>query len=601
VAAAAAVAIAVGALARGAPPTPSGAEAGPKPAEAVAAPAEAAPPAEPARTPYSEELADLDRELAAPEGREEFRLALGLLARARTRYGDTVWTDAVDQRTAVLRSKIDAHFAFLEALLKEAKPEEAGAIRGRVARWGLEEYAAKLEGPRPVPAPAAKPPAEAKPEPAKFVIPTEPPRSPAAQAYLDDWRRAAARATLRDFDAALNDLRRASRSYAEDEVRREAAADQEDLRRAAAVLQDVADALARLAPGTALTLERREPAGAARTVAGSVVRADPDRVELSVPGLRETVFVEYADATAPCLAEFVRGKADARTLALLCLLEGAADAAARLLRDRPDAVAPKYWEYSEAVRTRPPSPDPAARRLEESARQLYYAAEREFRSPSTRGPAVEKYRALAREFFDTSLVRRAALRIAQRSEAYREYLFLAADLRAAGTFQKAERPPVGACRTATSETDLSRGHLNYVELEFYALTEAPYRAWVQAGACCLESFTAFYQTTDLVAPHPAKPNLLLAVEPGTRFGLPIPQTGLSVKPYHADHAPGKPKEPAVWAWLEIPLPRYKAAGVKRLRIMTHQRGFSVARVAVSSARQAPPLPAEVKELETSRE
>jgi len=562
-----------------------------------------APEPEPIRTPYAEELTDLDRETSAPETKEEFRLVLDVLRRARGRHADPAWAEAVDRRVEAIQTRVAAHFALLEQRFKEAPADEAARMRERVARWGLDEYVAKLDPP-----PAVKtPPPEPKPEPAKatkLAFPTEAPRTAGAKVYLESWTRAAARATQRDFDTAAAELRRAGRLFEEEETRREAAADQEDFRRAAAILQDAGEAFARSAPGTALSLECRDAAGVVRKVSGLVVRNDPDRAELAVPGTRETVFAEYADVTAPSIAEFLRAKgkaADARTAAILCLLEGATEAAARLLGSGLDAVPAKYWAYSEAVRVRPPAPDPA-RRQEESARQLYYAAEREFRAPQTRGPAVEKYRILAKEFFDTSLVRRAAQRISQRSDACKEYFFGAADARGAGTFRKVERPPpVGPCWTSRADTDLSRGNENYVEVEFYAMTEAPYRCWAQVGACCVESFLSFYQTTDLVAPHPTKPNVLLPVEPATRYGLPLPPPSLPVKMHHADHAPGKPKEPTVWAWIEVPLPKYKAAGLKKLRIITHQEGFSVARVLVSSSRKTAPVPAEVKELETSRE
>ncbi len=591
------------------PPPPPAAAVEPPPAAVAEMPREEPPPLptlDPA--PALEGLlADLDRETAEPESREQFKLVLELLGRARARRGEPAWTAAVDERVEVLKAKAAAHFAVVRALAADAPPAERDRVRERVARWGIDEYLAQFdrEFARPAPAEPAGIPVAAAPAKPAFEMPKEPPRSPEAKAYLAEWERAVARGALREYDAVMGDLRRAAREFQEAGVRREAAADVDDVRSVALLVEEIGTAMAKWPRGGEISLEFREAAGV-RRVSGAVLRADRDRVELRAAGSSSTVFVEYADATAPSLAALYRARAgkrpeDDRALALLCLLEGELEAAAALLGGKTDAVPAKYWIRAPEARARAPKPDPAALRAQASARELYTAAEREFRSPGTRGPAVERYRTLLKDYPETALVRRAVSRITLRSEAGREYFFLAAeDGRAGGTFRLRKGPPAGAFWTSAGDSEIRKTHENFVEFEFSAMADLAYRCWVQAGACCGESFTSYAQASELARPHPDKPKTTLFLEPGSRNAITLAAPQVLMKPDHAAHAAGKPKEPALWGWVEVPLPKFATPGLKRVRILTAQAGFSVARALVSSVRKGPPPDSELKDLEADR-
>jgi hypothetical protein len=567
------------------------------------------PPAPPDPAALRErELEDLDLETAGPESREQFRVVLELLARARSRRAEPEWTKAVDGRAEALRDKAAAHFGVIRSLAADAKPEERDRLRERLARWGIEEHLAEFdrEFARPAPAePAGLPAAAAPPPRPAFEFPKDPPRSPEARAYLAEWERAIARAALREYDAVMGELRRILRDFREEEVRREAATDLDDVRSVAILVEEVGTALAKWPRGGELAAEIRDAAGA-RRVSGTVVRADRDRVELRGAGAKETVFVEYADLTAASLAALYRARAgkrpeDDRALALLCLLEGELEAAAALLGGRTGTLAPKYWIRAPEARERAPRPDPGALRLERSARELYYAAEREFPSPGTRGAAVEKYRTLLKDYAEVALVRRAVSRITLRSEAGKEYFFLAAeDGRAGGTFRLRKGPPAGASWTSSADSEVRKTHENFVEFEFSAVAGAAYRCWVQVGGCCGEVFTSYAQATELARPHPSKTGVTLFLEPGSRNAITLGAPQVPMKPDHAAHAAGKPKGPALWGWVEVPLPKYASPGVKRVRILTDQAGFSVARALVSSVRRGAPAEADLKDLEASR-
>jgi hypothetical protein len=74
--------------------------------------------------------------------------------------------------------------------------------------------------------------------------------------------------------------------------------------------------------------------------------------------------------------------------------------------------------------------------------------------------------------------------------------------------------------------------------------------------------------------------------------------GISITKTHASH--GGPKQPARWGWVALPLPKYSSWGTRRVRLLTDQKGFSVAYAFVSSVKTAPPRDAELKEMEKSR-
>ena len=454
----------------------------------------------------------------------------------------------------------------------------------------------------PEPPPPAEPVAKTvkPPEPPKLVFPAAPARSPAAETYLREWEAAAHRVAQRDLDTAASRLRKTSRESREEEVRTEVRTDLEDVLRVAALHEEILETLSKLARGTAATFDFTDEKGEARRVTGRVVRADRDRVELR-PADGQTVFVEFADIPAPRLLSHHAGAgADERAIVLLLLLEGNAEEAWLRLGRKTDAIAPKYWIFARELRAKPPVPDLLVRRRELDARSLYYAAEREHRSPRTRALAAEKYRVLAREFAESSLVRRAIQRITPRGEAPQEYYWAAPDARAGGTFRMETRPGIGVVWTSIADSSLPKARENFVELEFHAETGKATRLWVQAGGCCLEVLSCYYQCSELTAPHPTKPKTTVFIEPGSIYGLTAKPPAINLKPSHASHDPNGAKRPDAWGWIEIALPKFANAGPKKVRIVTDQQGFAVARAVVSTVRKTTPDDAAIKELDEAR-
>jgi hypothetical protein len=89
-----------------------------------------------------------------------------------------------------------------------------------------------------------------------------------------------------------------------------------------------------------------------------------------------------------------------------------------------------------------------------------------------------------------------------------------------------------------------------------------------------------------------------SAEPGSAIGVPVKPWVSGVKKTHAQH--NGPKQPLRWEWTALPLPRYARPGPQRVRILSDQKGFSVACVVVSATRTGPPSDADLKELIRAR-
>ncbi len=535
------------------------------------------------------DLVDIEERAAGHEGREEFRDALAVLEDARDRYDDPFWGQAIALKIGDLRGRVEALYLSLRPAAEraaEAEDEDGLAkIRERVRGWGLEDVFREFDRTFGGPAPAS----------------ASSPLTPARNAYLSLWERAAGFAVIRDYDAAAAELKGAARSLKDEDLRHEAGEDLRDVQRVGTIYDGMRQAFAAWPRGGAVDLALSD----GRKVSGSVCRGDRDRFEvLPGPG-EETVFVEYSAVSAASLAGLFEGRSrgqlpDARALALFCLLDGDAEAARARLEGKEEALPEKYWRFGRKARSKAAKPDPTALRNEEAARKLYCEAEREYRDPGTRARAVEKYRALLRDFLDQGPVLRAMDRITRRAEPRSEHYFSAADMEAGGTFRPGRRPPHGSCWVTAEETAFAQARENYVEIEFHAPGGAPVRLWIQAGGCCAESFPAYYQATGLTSPHAKKPGETVHVEPGSIYGLTL-RVPESARKEHPGHGAGDGTEAAVhWEWIEVPLPAYDAAGAKKVRVMTNRRGLCVARALASTTRKAPPKEAEVAEFEAAR-
>jgi hypothetical protein len=521
----------------------------------------------------------IDGEVRPRLEREEFGAALAEIEKGRAKFEAPEWRIELDRRVREVHDRARPVFDGLKAKAAEAKGKgDAPGVEQIVAKvraWGVARYddelkaeldavAVKVDAPAPGPAvPVEKPPATAE-----------------GKAYRATWEEAVARAASRQYDATLAALRKAAGSLQEEEVRKQAAADQDDLQKVAAFYAGLLAELSKVPRYRGLSIETRSADGV-RKSSGLVLQADADRVELRAG--KETVFVEWSDATASSLAAL--SKADARTRALFCLLEGEVEAAQALFADVPA----KYLTVAPALKgkiLRPPAE-------EVRARELLYQAEREWRSMETRGPSAEKYRSLKNEFAATSTVGKLLPRILRRSEGGREYFFAGADLPGEGTFKRQKDGRLVSARDSEGREILE----NTAEFGFYVLPNTTYRAWVQLGGCCDVVFTAYWQASELTDTDP-QTKKKIGVEPGALAVAPLKLWIRNVKKSH-DHKK-EPKSPARWEWVELPLPRFTSPGPKRVRILTDQAGFGVGPVVVSSTRKLAPTEAELKELEAAR-
>lgn len=431
-----------------------------------------------------------------------------------------------------------------------------------------------------------------KPEPAeKDPRPVEKLPSEEAKGYRSKWVAAAASASARDFAGAAAQIERAAASIKEADVLAEAKQDADDFKRVAALRTAALDALKKKPRGAGLSVAVRQSSGEVKRVAGMILQIDAQRVECQAG--KATLFVEWEDVAASGLAEAGQElKADPRTLAQVCLLEGET-AAAKAYGAELDA---KWWDYAAGATSKVPPPDPSER----AVRELYYTAEKNFRSMETRPAAIENYRTLKSDYGSTSLVKGYAERIARRAEAGKEYYFAPQEIRTEGTLRLAKSGKIESTKDSDEQDTLQ----NAAEVEFAALTGVPYRCWAWVGACCEETFLFYLQGTEFTDTDP-KTKKKVPCEPGSTAATPIKLSLRGLKKTHEEHRPKgakvNPKTAARWEWIEIPLPRYASPGAKKVRIMTHHAGFSVGGIVVSATRKAAPVEAELKDLEKDRE
>jgi hypothetical protein len=554
------------------------------------------------RKSFAPELERLDQEAKGPLDREEFRAALDLWEKARPRHPVDEWTLVVDKKMGEVWDRATKVYRELKQQVLDARSRgsavEAGRIRDRVLVWGLERYTKDIDqllsgavvaaDPAP-PKPAAGPAVPVTPPPT-----TEPPRSPEGQQYLAAWEKAMLQATARRFEEARTELGRAAGPLQEEGLKKEAAEDATDLAAIVSARDAAIKAVAAMPRGRAVTLDTTGEDGNPVKVEGRVVRSGPARVEVKAE--KDSVFVELAEIGSAALAPFC---ADKRVAALLALVGGDAEAARKLA---VDGIPPKWWRFAADCRAKAPKPDLDALRRELAARHAYYAMEREWRSMETRGAAIAKAKALANDHAVAAIVRDNLKLILRRSEAGRDYYFPTAGLKGGGTFKRARNEKAGEVWLSAADTEEERKiKNNFVEVEFYAMPDADYRAWVWVGGCCAETFDFNMQATHLTAPNPQDRKNPYKIEPGTGVMIGVKHSLGGLKKDHAAHAgtkePKLPKEPTRWEWVSIALPKYPAPGPMRIRFLTAQKGFAVAAAVVSAVRKGPPPEAERADLE----
>ncbi len=495
------------------------------------------------------ELAEVEKQASPFAGTEEFGKAFALLESARRRYDQADWLRGMDPILSRIRGSLDAARTDVRAKGDDARrrkaQDELERLRTRVSRWELpaEEAALTphltLDLPAPAPAPAPPP----------------------ADPFAPKRALALAHAAARDFDAALAALG----DWKED---------LDILRDAKLAAQEGAAALLRSPRGKKLLVEYRDAAGGAAKIDDLLLRADATRIEMKLGS--ESIVIPIGEIAARTLAAAFKGRPnakpeDARAAAALCWLEGEAEAGVTL----PDRL-----------KGAPPPADVEARRA-------FYEAESLAFEPGRAAEAQAKYKALLAEQGESAFVRRNRAAILARLEAPKEQVFLAEDLTPSGAFKLLPNRRVERCWTSEKDVDGPDAKKNYVEAAFSASPDKPARAFAYVGGCCAETFAFHLQGTDFKTPDGKA-----SAEPGADAALPAKHTITGLKRRHGDHL--GPKEPDRWEWVTLLLPKYAEAGTKTLRLLSDQKGFSVAMLVVSTERTTPPRDLDPKEVERRR-
>ncbi len=588
-----------------------------RPAPPPPAPVVAAPPKKPSVAAPVAAVQGLDRDLAALAeelggllARKNFRDAMAQLDAVRKRSEDPRWQQKIDGWDRDVNARARERFAELMqagARARERKSaEELKTARDELFSWGpafeglLKDFDAAYAAAVAVPAP---PPDAPKAPPAP---PPAPVLTKAAAQYQAAWESALGLASRRELTRAVALLQAAVRdAAAEEDLRAESAADLQDLRRLQSLQEDFLKALKALKPGENLALELLQEDGSRKAARVLLLNAGERRLELA----GDPRFVEYEDVAACSLARlFARQKApsaaeDARALAVACIADGDAEGAKELLGT--GTLSARHWAFAAAARKPPPPEEAAARRNEWAARKLFYEAEAEAPSLATRASAMEKYAKLADGFGTTAFVQRVAGEIAARKAECREYVLTAARLSGKGVFSLQKTPVLLGKEKDKEKLDMQVWRAReeaeenpdiHVEATFYALPGVEYKGWALVGGCCVSTFSWLLQASEFTTPD-KKTRKPLACDPGGSYAAPWEHKlrGLSSTHGGKDHSKA-PKEPLIWEWLELPLPKYASGGLKTVRLIGGGKGMSVGAVVISADRAKKPVDEETRKL-----
>lgn len=561
---------------------------------------ELAPLLEKQKTAFNAELAAVEEKIRGPYKEEDFKAVLGLLDEARKSHGEIEWTMPIDRKINDVKRDVDELYKGLKTKALDAKraggEADVKSLGERVAKWGLEAYSADLKkslddiassGPS---APVPANPAPAKPE-------------DEAQTYRGKWDQAMALANARDYPGAAALLQAAAGVIQDGTLRGEALADVEVVRLVTAMYDDTLDALSEWPEGRALSVKYTDETGVKKSLSEAVVLAGRYRAELK-KGKTGSTSLDYGDIDAESLAKIFKGrkkkdaKADGRAIAYFCLLEGDSETAKSSLGEPVSAIPEKYWALGKRVaeaRSKAPKPDAEAVKKEREARDLLALAEKEYHKLETRPDGVAKFKSLLSNYAETSFVKRNQALFNRRSQGTREAALFGADIKGVGTM-KSQRDKDGDL-IWTSDSDSTAKMANYVDLEFYAEANVRYNFFVYLGGCCQEVLTFHMQGTEMSGTNSQGQPAM--VEPGTTNHFTVRLQAAGFPDTHAAH--GGRKEPSRWLWTNLRIPVYATPGLKKIRLLTDQQGFSIAVAVLSAGRfNRPPTPAEFKQLQRDR-
>jgi len=520
------------------------------------------PPLPPAETAARDALARLQKRIGDAPGDLESQQAL-LDDLARRAPGTSVAAEADRETERMTQRRKDrrvAELAEVEQQVRSSTEDQAAILLKAVrlrhgdAAWteAIDRLLRDVEPKDSLPPP--KPIVTATPDPPKPAPKSEPAPAPAVPA---GWEAAMRQATARDYAAALSAL--------------ENSPDLPLVKGVAALHRDSLQLLLKTPRGQRVALG---------VVEGAFLRENGGIVELKTDA--GVVEIETGEISPPALIALAKtaGAVDPRAAAAFCLLEGDASAARALLGAEAAAIPPRFWAYAENVSKGPTEP----------AREMVQAALASLAKPVTAADGILRLQAVLRDRADDLFVRRNRAAITTRSQGGRDFVFSAEDLRGAGAFHPGKSGKLESCWTCDADVEPSKQRDTFIDVEFSTLAETPYRAWVWAGACCQEVFEFSCQGTEMEAGKSTKES----AEPGSGAAVPIKPYVSSLKKLHSQH--NGPKQPSRWEWVALPLPRYAKPGPQKIRLLSDQKGFSVAAVVVSATRSGPPTESEIKEL-----
>jgi hypothetical protein len=502
------------------------------------------------------QLDALDAAVKAACDREEFAAAYKTIDDARSRPFGPDWSTDLGARTRTVDEAAGSLFAAICKDVAEARKrnatEEVKRLTQRVDKWGIDSFKAEL----------SKVVASATPKP--------PPPTPAPPKEIDTYRKrwtdAIAIAAGRDYPAALKKLDEAVIGLKDPAVKSEAAADAEILKTSMSVHEEGLQALLKTPKGQKSSLAYLNSTGLLVEVAGTLARVDAAQMDLTTDkGMTQ---IPVGEIAARSIAQALKGKRDGRDLALLCLAEGDA-AGAKTFADANAKIPDKYWKLA-----------PAVVQAETEARRLFYAADRESGSPAKAVDAAAKFASLLKDRSETAFVKRNRALIAARAEPPREFFFLFEDLRIGGAFKAFKGDKDEQHWRAMTDAPGA-----YVEVLFSGVPDTEYRCFVYAGGCCAEALSCTAQVVEGTEP----PGEAVAAKQ-------VPSMPFKT---HASHE-GRGRPTLKWGWVQMTLPKFTAAGVKKVRVLSPLKGFAVGQVLVSATRSTPPGATELRDLELKR-
>lgn len=532
------------------------------------------------RRRLEEERRAVDARVQEVVNKDQFQAALDLWEKERKRFDVAEWTGPAATRIVELKNDFERRLGIQREAAMEAKRRgdepEAKKIRARVAAWGLAGFAEQVDQ------------GLAEVTVVKTEAPVEPVATPkGVDAYRGRWKALLASTLARDYADAVKQMEKLAADEKDADAKKEAAEDLENLRLAAAVVQETAPLLPKLAKGQKVAISYWDPLGTTLRVDDVVLKIDATRVEVKFG--EGSVVLPFGEITAMSLGDLFKARAvkkdtDARAAVMACLFEGDVDGALKL---SPSGLPARYVDACKDV---------GKDDREKAARALFYDAEREFFDPGSSAAAVAKYKSLLGEHSGTAFVRRNKAAISARTEvAPRDVLIANGDLLATPGFKVGKFGKIEAAWVSQADTDFPLMKDNFVEFEFMAQPDAEYRVWILAGGCCQEVFGCYCQATELTGPNPANPKEKMAVEPGSAAGLPVKPPSSSMKRLHSQH--NGPKNPERFEWMLVGNMKFPTAGSKKVRVLSNQKGFAVATAAVLMTRPGPPRDADFKEVE----